>query len=107
MKKIDKILDSIKDKSLTEIKKEFKQLLKDGKKENIDFVKENAANTVRWLSMLAEGELTQEEVKSLLKAQKKVAQIYINTLGITARARIQKLVYGILDIAIDVLVTAI
>jgi len=57
--------------------------------------------------MKSEGQLTEEEVKSLLKSQKKVAQIFVNTQSIAARARIQKLVYRILDIAIDVLITAI
>ncbi|MBU1565011.1 MAG: hypothetical protein KJ630_05200 [Proteobacteria bacterium] len=107
MKDIETILDSIKDKSLDEIKKEFKELLETGKKDSTDFVKECAANTARWLAMKAEGQLTEEEVKSLLKSQKKIAQIFVNTQSIAARARIQKLVYRLLDIAIDVLIASI
>lgn len=107
MKDINEVLDSIKKKALAEIKKEFKELLLAGKKDSKAFVKECAANTARWLTMKAEGQLTEEEVKSLLKSQKKVAQIFVNTQSIAARARIQKLVYRLLDIAIDILVAAI
>lgn len=107
MSDINTVLDSIKDKALQEIKEEFKALLKDSQKDAVDFVKEAAANTARWLTMKADGQLTESEARTLLKSQKKVAEIFVNTQSIKARVRIQKLTYRLLDIAIDVLVAAL
>jgi ribulose bisphosphate carboxylase small subunit len=107
MSDIEKIIDSIKDKALDDVKKEFKDLLSKGRKDNVDFIREVAANTTRWLTMKAEGQLTEGEARTLLKSQKKLAQIFVNTQAIKTRARIQKLSYRLLDISIDVLVAAI
>lgn len=107
IKTLDEILDALKGKALKEIKDEFMALLKLGKSDSVDFIKESAQNAARWLTMLGNGQLTSDEVNYLLKKQKKHAQIYANTESIVVRARIQKLAYRLLDIAIDVLAGAI
>jgi len=107
MKDINEILDTIKDQSIEELKSEFKGLLKEASGDSLDFVKKSAASTVRWLSLKAEGLLTEEEVKSLLEARKKEALVFMNTQSIAARAKIQKLVCRLLDIAVNSLVAAL
>lgn len=107
MNDIDVIIDAIKDKSLDDIKEELKELLESGIKDSVAFVNECTANTVRWLTMKVNGQLTRDDVLSLLKSQKKVAQIFVNTQSIEKRVRIVKIAYRILDISIDILTHSI
>lgn len=100
-------LDTIKSESLKAIKDEFKDLLDTAKKDKSDFIKNSAEQVKRALIYRAEGKLSQDDVATLLKKQKKIAQIEANNAQIQTLARIQKITYRILDIAIDVLLKAI
>jgi len=104
---LNEILDSIKDESLKEVKTEFKKLFKDALKDNVDFIKQTAAQIEQALSYRRQGLIGEDDVATLLKKQKKIAQIQANTSEIVVKTRIQKLVYRLLDIAIDVLLKAI
>lgn len=107
MSDIDDIIDSIKDKSLDEVKKEFKDLLANARKDSVDFLKEVAANTTRWLTMRAEGQLTESETRALFKSQKKLAQVFANGQTIRTKLKVQKVAYRLLDISIDVLIASL
>jgi phosphoribosyl-ATP pyrophosphohydrolase len=104
---IQDILDSIKDESLKALKEEFKELLEVATKDKSDFIKQSANQVTHALSLQAQGKLGQDDVLTLLKKQKKIAQIEANVAEIQLLARIQKVTYRILDIAIDALVKAI
>lgn len=104
---INAVLDQIKDESLKAIKEEFKELLGQARKEKEDFIKQSAKELERALIYRAKGLLSEEDVKTLLKKQKKIAQIEATNAKIQTLARIQKITYRLLDIAIDVLVGAI
>jgi hypothetical protein len=94
---IDAVLGTIKSKSLKVIKDEFKDLLKQAKSDKSEFIRKSAEQLKQALIYRAEGKLTTEDVETLLRKQKKIAQI----------EAIQKVTYRLLDIAIDVLVKAI
>ena len=104
---VQELLDTIKSESLKAIKDEFKDLLDTAKKDKSDFIKKSAEQVKQALIYRAEGKLSQDDVVTLLKKQKKIAQIEANNAQIQTLARIQKIIYRILDIAIDVLVKAI
>lgn len=104
---INEALALVKNKSLNEVVTEFKGLLTDSKKDALDVVKESARQAEKAIILLAEGRLDQDDVTTLLKTQKKIAQLAVNTAKIVTAARIQKLSYRVLDIAIDVLAKAI
>lgn len=101
------LLDTIKSESIKAIKDEFKDLLDTAKKDKSDFIKKSAEQVEQALIYRAEGKLSQDDVATLLKKQKKIAQIEANNVQIQTLARIQKITYRILDIAIDVLLKAI
>lgn len=105
--KIDEMLDAILEGVLDEIKNEFKELFKEASADSLDFIKKSALQTAQWLMMKKNGELTEEEVKDLLEAQKKEALIFMNSQSIVARMRIQKLVCRLIDVAIHSLLAAI
>lgn len=104
---IQDLLDAIKSESLKAIKAEFKDLLETAKNDKSDFIKKSAEQVKQALIYRAEGKLSADDVMTLLKKQKKIAQIEANNAKIQALARIQKITYRILDIAIDVLVKAV
>ncbi len=104
---VQELLDTIKDESLKVIKEEFRDLLETAIKDKSDFIKKSAEQVRNALIYRAEGKLSADDVLTLLKKQKKIAQIEANNARIQTLARIQKITYRILDIAIDVLVKAV
>jgi phosphoribosyl-ATP pyrophosphohydrolase len=104
---IQELLDTIKPKALKAIKEEFKELLDAAKKDKSDFIKRSAEQVKQALIYRAEGKLSADDVATLLKKQKKMAQIEANNVQIQTLSRIQKISYRILDIAIDVVLKAI
>lgn len=104
---INEALALVKNKSLNAVVDEFKGLLTDGKNDSLAVIKESARQTEKAIILLAEGRLDEDDVTTLLKSQKKIAQIAANTAKVATAARIQKLSYRVLDIAIDVLAKAI
>lgn len=107
MSEIADALSKLKGSALKEASDEFLKLYEDSKKDSLDFIKKSAERSAGWLVLQAQGKLTSEDVRALLKLQKKNAEIFTNTQQIKVRSRIQKLTYRLLDIAIDVLVAAI
>jgi hypothetical protein len=104
---INQVLDTIKTESLKAIKDEFKALIDTAKKDKSDFIKQSVEQVKQALIYRAEGKLSIDDVATLLRKQKKIAQIEANTAQIQLLSRIQKTTYRILDIAIDVLLKAI
>lgn len=104
---IQDVLDSIKAQSLETIKTEFKDLLTTAQKDKSEFIRTSAAQVAQALIYVAEGKLTASDVATLLRKQKKIAQIEANNAQIQLLSKIQKIIYRLLDIAIDVLLKAI
>lgn len=104
---IDIILDSIKDKGLEAIKKEFKAIFESAINDSNDFIQDQAKRLYQALSYYHQGLIDKEDVSTLLKKQKQVAQIYANKNAIETRIRVQKLVYTLLDISIDIILKAL
>ena len=107
MNTIDELLANIKDAALDSAKREFKDFLTQAKKEQIAFAKETADRVEQWLLLYAQKRITKTELDLLLDERRWTARQNLNTLDITTRARLQKIVYGIIDIAVDSLMAAI
>lgn len=107
MSSFDRILDAIKDEALDFAKDEFKVLLARAKADSNDLVKENAAKIVKWLKMIAEGDLDKDEFNALIDSQKRVVEQYLTTLEIQARARSEKITMGLINIAVGKIVPAL
>ena len=104
---LDDVLDAIKGEGLKVIKDEFKDLLVAAKKDKSEFIRKSADQLRQALIYCGEGKLTKDDVDTLLRKQKKIAQIEANNSKIELLSRIQKITYRLLDIAIDVLVKRI
>lgn len=107
MPEIKELLDQIGDAAIANAKNEFIDLYNQALSEQEEFVKETAEKTKKWLEMRLKNELTNEEFLALLEARKRVVQQNINTLEIQSRARLEKIIFGIIDIAANKLLERI
>ena len=101
MPDLENILNEIKDVSITDAKNELLDFFKQAESEQIDFVQETADKIKKWMSMRVNKEINNEEFTALLDARKRVVQQDLNTLEIKARARIEKILFGIIDTISD------
>jgi ribosomal protein L16 Arg81 hydroxylase len=104
---VEQALSSIKDQSIDALKEEFLDLLSQAKKDKHDFTQFMAQQTSKALIFYAEGKISIEDATLVLKKGKKMAQIEANNAEIALLSRIHKIVYRLLDIAIDALLKAI
>ncbi|MCH7724779.1 MAG: hypothetical protein IIA49_11225 [Bacteroidetes bacterium] len=107
MSSIDEVLKSLGDEVLDSVKTEFINLLSQAKDEQIDFVNETAEKIEKWLIMRVNGEFDDDELEALLNARKRVVRQNLNTLEIQSRARVEKIVFGIIDIVTNKLLNKI
>ncbi len=107
MSSIDKVLKSLGDEVLDSVKTEFIDLLSQAKDEQIDFVNETAEKIERWLIMRVNGDFDDDELEALLNARKRVVRQNLNTIEIQSRARVEKIVFGIIDIVTNKLLDKI
>ena len=101
MPSVEDFLNLVKDEALSGVKKEFKDLLDQAAKEELDFVKETAELVKNWAIQRVKGEITNDGFERLLRARKRVVMQELNTLEIKARARVEKIVMGVVDIVLD------
>ena len=107
MASIDEVLKSLGDEVLDSVKTEFIDLLSQAKDEQIDFANETAEKIEKWLIMRVNGEFDDDELEALLNARKRVVRQNLNTLEIQSRARVEKIVFGIIDIVTNKLLNKI
>lgn len=107
MSSIDEVLESLGDEVLDSVKTEFIDLLSQAKDEQIDFVNETAEKIERWLIMRVNGEFDNDELEALLNARKRVVRQNLNTIEIQSRVRVEKIVFGIIDIVTNKLLDKI
>ena len=101
---INELLSSTQSEIEQTVKTEFLNLLKEAKVEQEEFVKETAEKTEKWLLMYAQGEFDKDELEALLNARKRVVQQNLNTIQISARARLEKMTMGLIDIVLNKLI---
>ena len=97
MPDLKNILAEIGDESITTAKNELLYFYNQAKSEQIDFAQETADKVKKWLEMRVKGEINNEEFLALLDARKRVVLQNLNTLEIHSRARVEKILFGIID----------
>lgn len=86
------------EKLSTEIRQEFLDLFIQAQTEQIEFVQDTANKLKEWTELFTIGELTENEFKSLLRARERATRQNLNTLEIQARVRVEKILFGIIDL---------
>ena len=101
MSKFSDFIDGVIDEGKTLAKAELKQLVKDAKSDQSDFVRLQAENLERWTVMLAEGDLTVKGYKKLVKKMEVLTQLEIIKLTVRAKASAQRLAEGIQRLVVE------
>lgn len=103
MSKFTDFIDGLKDEGGTLAKGELKTLVSSAKKDQSDFVRLQAENLERWTVMLADGDLTPQGFKLLVKKMEVLTQLDVIKLKVSAKASAQRLATGIEDMVINAL----
>lgn len=86
------------EKLSADIKKDLLDFLTQAQAEHFEFVKDAADKLKEWTELFTTGQLSEKEFKSLLRARERTIRQNLNTLEIQARARVEKILFGIIDV---------
>lgn len=101
MSKFDDLLESIKDGIVDLAKKEAKGFLEETRKDGEAFLKVIAEDLKRWSELVAKGKLTVDEFEFLLGANRDLAKMKALKAKGLAKARVDRIVDGILGVITD------
>ena len=101
MASIDDVLDSLKGEALKLIKDELKDLLTSAQNDADKVIRDTGEKITQWLWMRAQGELSDGELEALLYSRDQMLRQYKNTTLIQARARVEKIAVGLINLVLD------
>ncbi len=101
MPSVSAAVKAIGDDALQFIKDELKDLLTTAKKDTDAVVKETGDKIADWLVLRASGKLSDGELEALLYSRDQLLRQYKNTLEIQARARVEKIAVGLVNLVLD------
>jgi len=107
MPNANELLRETGDEVLDAIKKEYKELLSAGKSESEQVIRETAEKVEQWVKMRAEGSLDNDELEALLNARKRTVRQFLLMQEIKARARLERVSLGLLDLVLNKLIGAV
>lgn len=81
-----------------EIKKEFLEFLTQAQMEQVEFAIDNANELKELTELFLTGEISKRAFEHILKAQERTIRQNLNTLEIQSRARVEKILFGIIDL---------
>ncbi len=81
-----------------EIKKEFLEFFTQAQAEQFEFAKDAANKLKEWTALYTTGRLSEKEFKSLLRSRERTIRQNLNTLEIQARARVEKILFGMINL---------
>lgn len=101
MATIDDVIDSIKDEGLKLVKGQLRDLLTSAKDDADSVIIETGKKIVDWLWLRAKGKLSDDELEALLYSRDQLLRQHKNTLEIRARARVEKIAVGLVNLVLD------
>lgn len=107
MSKINEAISGLGGEVAKYIKDELKDLLTDAKSDSVDLIKETGKKITEWLVMRNKGQLSDAEFESLLYARDRLLRQEKNTIEIEARARLEKIAVGLVNLVLDKILGAI
>ena len=79
------------------IKMNLIKLIQNAKSESESFVKETAEVIEQWITLKANNEIDDEELKALLSARRRTVKQFLNSEEIRSKARFEKMTMGLID----------
>src|SRR5688572_22075733 len=101
MAKFDELMEEIKEGIAAVAKKEAKEFVKEARKDAEAFIEKIREDLIRWTDLVLKGKLTPEELKFLLGANRDLAKMKALTKKGLAKARIDRIVDGTMNVVVS------
>lgn len=83
------------------IKTNLLELIQGAKSEAETIAKETGDKIEKWLVLKVKGEIDSDELEALLNARRRTVRQFLNSQEITARARLEKVTIGLIDLVLN------
>ncbi len=101
MSALGQLIDTGGDEAKGLIKSNLLDLIQGAKSESESIVKETGEKIEKWLQLKIEGEIDADELEALLNTRRRVLRQFLNTQEIGARARLEKVTLGLIDLVLN------
>jgi hypothetical protein len=98
---LSEIIDATGNDVKQQLKTELLDLIQGAKSESAEVIKETGEKIEKWVKMKVEGDIDADELQELLNSRKATVQQFLNTQEITAKARMEKISVGLIDLIVD------
>jgi len=101
MATLSDLIETTGDEAKEIIKTNLLELIQGAKSESEAVAKETGEKIEKWLLLKAEGEIDSDELEALLNARRRTIRQFLNTQEIAARARLEKVTIGLIDLILN------
>lgn len=101
MSVLDELIDIAGDDAKKLIKTNLLELIEEAKSETETLAKETGEKIEEWLILKVSGEIDSDELEALLNARRRTVEQFLNSQEISARARLEKVTIGLIDLILD------
>lgn len=98
---LSELIDATGSEVKQQLKTELLDLIQGAKSESADMIKETGEKIEKWVKMKIDGDIDADELQELLSSRKATVQQFLNTQEITAKARMEKISVGLIDLIVD------
>lgn len=101
MTTLSELIDATGSEVKQQLKTELLDLIQGAKSESADVIKATGEKIEKWVKMKIDGDIDADELQELLSSRKATVQQFLNTQEITAKARMEKISVGLIDLIVD------
>ena len=101
MSTLSELIETSGDEAKELIKSNLLGLIKGAKSEAESVAKETGEKVERWLELKIKGKIDSDELEALLDARRRTVRQFLNTQNIAARARLEKVTMGLIDLVVN------
>ena len=100
MSTLSELIETTSDDAKELIKTNLLELIQGAKSEADSVAKETGEKIEKWLLLKIRGEIDSDELEALLNARRRTVRQFLNSQEIAARARLEKVTIGLIDLVL-------
>lgn len=101
MSLLQDLIETSEDEAKDLIKTHLLELINDAKIETHSVAKETGDKIEKWLILRVKGDIDSDELEALLNARRRTVRQFLNSQEISARARLEKVTLGLIDLVLN------
>ena len=101
MSTLDELIETSGDEAKELIKTNLLELIQGAKSESETVAKETGEKIEKWLVLKVKGEFDSDELEALLNSRRRTVRQFLNSQEISARARLEKVTIGLIDLILN------